>query len=218
MLHDRSAGSPGSNTANATALSQYRQRAGIYDLEMALWEPIRREAVALLGLRQGDKVLDVGCGTGLSFGPMVSALGDQGRIFGIEQSPEMIEKARERVAHYRWDQVALLCSPVAEAPIPVMADAALFHFTHDILQQPMAIAQVMRHLKPGARVVASGIKWAGPWNWTTNLFVLPAALHSVSSLAGLEKPWRQLAWHLPRLDLQTWLNDGVYIASGVVGE
>ena len=218
MLHDRSAGCLGPATAHAEALSQYRRRAGVYDLEMALWEPIRREAVGLLGLRPGDTVLDVGCGTGLSFGPMVSALGDKGRIVGIEQSPEMLEKAQDRVAHYRWNQVALLCSPVAQAPIPVMADAALFHFTHDILQQPAAIAQVMRHLKPGARVVASGIKWAGPWNWPTNFFVWPAAMHSVSSFAGLEQPWRQLAWHLPRLDLQTWLNDGVYIASGVVGE
>ena len=96
-----------------------------------------------------------------------------------------------------------------------MADAALFHFTHDILQQPAAVVQVLRHLRPGARVVASGIKWAAPWNWFTNFFVLPAALHSVSSLDGLEQPWRQLAWHLSELDLQTWLNDGVYIASGI---
>jgi demethylmenaquinone methyltransferase/2-methoxy-6-polyprenyl-1,4-benzoquinol methylase len=108
----------------------------------------------------------------------------------------------------------LVCSTAEAAPIPVLADAALFHFTHDILQQPGAVAHVLRHLKPGARVVASGLKWAGPWNWFTNLFVWPAALHSMSSLDGLEQPWRQLAWHVRDLDLQMWLNDGVYIASG----
>ena len=204
-----------STSAYAAALAQYRRRASIYDLEMALWEPIRREAIALLALQPGDTVLDVGCGTGLSFGPMVQALGAEGRIIGIEQSPDMLARARERVDGYRWPQVELVCSPVAAAPIAVQADAALFHFTHDILQQPAAITQVLRHLKPGARVVASGLKWAGPWNWFTNMFVLPAALHSMTSLNGLEQPWRQLAWHLPDLDLQFWLNDGVYIASGV---
>lgn len=201
-------------TANAAALAQYRQRAGVYDLEMALWEPIRLEAIALLDLHAGDTVLDVGCGTGLSFRPLAQALGARGRLIGIEQCPEMLAKARERTAATAWPEVTLLCAPVGLAEIPVRADAALFHFTHDILQQPEAIAHVMRHLKPGARVVASGLKWAGPWQWTTNFFVWPAALHSVTSFAGLDQPWRHLARHLPGLSLQARLGDGAYIASG----
>ncbi|APW36292.1 methyltransferase type 11 [Rhodoferax koreense] len=220
MLHHVSADlhRPSATTAHAAALAQYRQRADVYDLEMALWEPIRREAIHQLALRPGQTVLDVGCGTGLSFGPLVQALGAHGRVIGIEQSPDMLAKARARVAGCGWGQVELLCSPVANAPIQGMADAALFHFTHDILQQPAAITQVLRHLKPGARVVASGLKWAGPWNWFTNFFVWPAALHSVTSFDGLDQPWRQLAWHLPDMDFQIWLNDGVYIASGIFGE
>lgn len=215
MSHDLSADLLRPTAAHAAALAQYRQRAGVYDLEMALWEPIRREAIHQLALQPGQTVLDVGCGTGLSFGPLVQALGTNGRIVGIEQSPDMLAKARERVESSVWPQVDLVCSPVATAPIPVQADAALFHFTHDILQQPAAITQVLRHLRPGARVVASGLKWAGPWNWYTNMFVWPAALHSVTSFSGLDQPWRQLAWHLPDMDFQFWLNDGVYIASGV---
>ena len=43
------------------ALAQYRRRAGVYDLELALFEPIRREAIARLGLRPGEVVLDLGC-------------------------------------------------------------------------------------------------------------------------------------------------------------
>lgn len=41
------------------ALEQYRQRAGVYDLELALFEPLRRQAISRLGLRHGDCVLDV---------------------------------------------------------------------------------------------------------------------------------------------------------------
>ena len=198
------------------ALAQYRRRAGIYDLELALFEPIRRRAIERLAPRRGEVVLDVGCGTGLSFELLEQGVAARGRIVGIEQSPEMMERARQRVRQRRWRNVSLLCAPVEAADIPVNADAALFHFTHDILQRPEAVANVLRHLKPGARVVASGLQWAEAWRWPTNLFVLPAALHSVTSLEGLRAPWAALAAAIPDLDVRPLLMGGVFIASGTV--
>jgi len=198
------------------ALAQYRRRAGVYDLELALFEPIRRQAVARLGLKRGDVVLDVGCGTGLSLGLLRQGIGAKGRIIGIEQSPEMLERARQRVAQNGWDRTTLLCSPVETARIPRIADAALFHFTHDILQRPEAVANVMRHLKPGARVVACGLQWAPAWAMPANLVVLAAALRSVTSLEGLRKPWSAMAGYLGALEVETSWGGGVYQASGQV--
>ena len=198
------------------ALAQYRRRAGIYDLELALFEPIRRLAIERLALRRGDVVLDVGCGTGLSFELLEHGVGPRGRIVGIEQSPEMMDRARRRVRQRHWRNLSLLCAPVEDADIAQLADAALFHFTHDILQRPEAVTNVLRHLRPGARVVASGLKWAGPWRWPVNLLVLPAALHSVTSLAGLGAPWKGLAEAMPDLDVRSTLLGGVFIASGAV--
>jgi precorrin-6B methylase 2 len=212
------AGSPGPGPDRAAALAQYRRRAALYDLELSLFEPIRRRAIARLALQPGDVVLDVGCGTGLSFDQLrqgIGAAAGKGRIIGIEQSPEMIEQARARVAGGGWHDVTLLCAPVESATIPGrLADAALFHFTHDILRCPEAVAHVMQHLRPGARVVAAGLKWAEGWAAATNLFVLPAALHSVSSLDGLREPWSRLARFTGPLELETALLGGVYIASG----
>lgn len=138
----------------AQALAQYRQRATVYDLEMALFEPIRRKAISRLALQRGDVVLDVGCGTGLSLGLLRLGIGTAGRIIGIDQSQEMIEQARERVAQSHWNNVTLLCSPVETVEISWMADVALFHFTHDVLRRPDAVVNVVHHLKPGAHVVA----------------------------------------------------------------
>jgi len=211
-------GKPGHGPDRTAALAQYRRRAGFYDLELALFEPVRRRAISQLALERGDVVLDVGCGTGLSLELVRRAIGTQGKIIGIEQSPEMIEQARERVAQDHWNNVTLLCSPVESAHIPELADAALFHFTHDILRRPEAVAHVIRHLKPGARVVASGLKWAGGWSVSANLLVLPAALHSVTSLEGLRKPWSRLVACTGPLDVETMLFDAVYIASGRVAE
>ncbi len=199
------------------ALEQYRRRARFYDLELALIEPVRRRAVERLGLTGGETVLDVGCGTGLSFELLERRIGREGKIVGIEQSADMLDQARARGERERFENISLINSPVEEAEIPVLADAALFHFTHDILRTPNAVANVIRHLKPGARVVASGLKWARPWALPTNLMVLQAALVSVTSLEGLAEPWSNLArW--ARIDnIEMMLGRGVYVATATVG-
>ena len=199
----------------AAALAQYRRRAGFYDLELALFEPLRRQAIECLALQPGEVVLDVGCGTGLSLALLSRAIGKKGCIIGIEQSPEMIEQARQRVAQRQLPGVTLLNSPVASAALAVKADAALFHFTHDILRQPAAVAHVLHHLKPGARVVAAGLKWAPTLCWPVNLLVLPTALYSVTSTEGLAAPWDRLSEHLDDFKVASVYLGGAYLASGV---
>jgi trans-aconitate methyltransferase len=200
----------------SAALAQYRRRAGVYDLELYLFEPIRRRAIERLGLARGDVVIDVGCGTGLSFEQLVARVGDGGRVIGIEQSPEMIEQARRRVDEHRWRNVRLVNAPVEEAAIRARADAALFHFTHDVLRAPGAVANVVAHLKPGARVVACGLQWSRRWALPVNLAVLAAARHSVSTLEGLRAPWSHLADRLGPLRVETTMLGAVFIASGTL--
>jgi len=199
------------------ALEQYRRWASVYDLELALFEPLRIDAIAALALQPGEVVIDVGCGTGLSLSGLRQGIGRKGRVVGIEQSPEMIEHARQRARKQRAAHVRLICSPVEAAAFDEHADAALFHFTHDILRRPEAIANVLRHLKPGALVVASGLKWAPALlGWPVNLLVLPAALHSVTSTEGLAAPWDQLSEHLDSFEVESVYFGGAYLASGVL--
>jgi hypothetical protein len=72
----------------------------------------------------------------------------------------------------------------------------------------------VRHLRPGARVVACGLKWAPPWSAVANLVVLPAALYSVTSLEGLRQPWSRLAARSGPLEVESLLLGGAYLASG----
>jgi SAM-dependent methyltransferase len=200
------------------SLAQYRLRAGVYDSELAVFEPIRCSAIARLELALGDTVLDAGCGTGLSFEPLQRAVGTGGSIIGVEQSTDMLNKAQARVTERGWSNVTLLNTPAELATTPMLADAAMFHFTHDILRNPEAICNLVHCLKPGARVVAAGLQWANPWAFATNWCVMLAAMYSTTSLEGLDQPWSHLADYLSEFEVSTTSIEGVYIASGVLAK
>ncbi|NKE65625.1 methyltransferase domain-containing protein [Ramlibacter sp. RBP-2] len=198
----------------AAALAQYRRRAACYDFELAPFEPVRLQAVAALHLQRGATVLDVGCGTGLSFPLLHGRIGAGGHIVGIDQSPAMLARARQRVREHGWGQVQLVCAPAAAARLAGGADAALFHLVHDVLRDDAALVNVLRHLKPGAQVVATGLHWAPPWLWPANAFVLLAALYSATSLEGLARPWDKLAARLDEVAVREVLGGAMFIASG----
>jgi ubiquinone/menaquinone biosynthesis C-methylase UbiE len=199
----------------AEAIEQYRSRVPVYDLEIALAEPIRRRAIERLGLKPGETVLDVGCGTGLSFPHIERYIGPRGAIIGVEQSPDMMAKARARAEENGWANVTLINAPAEEASIERHADAAVFHFTHDLMQTPAALENALRVLKPGARVVATGLKWARWWSPGVNLFVRIAAMRSTTTMAGLEQPWHYLEPHLSGMVIEAAAGGGTYLAYGV---
>jgi phosphatidylethanolamine/phosphatidyl-N-methylethanolamine N-methyltransferase len=78
-----------------TVKAAYRRYAGVYDAVFGpVLQPGRKAVVEALKLRSGDRVLEVGVGTGLSL-PLYPR---DVRITGIDVSREMLEKARLRVA------------------------------------------------------------------------------------------------------------------------
>ncbi len=202
--------------SRTAALRQYRSRAPIYDLEIALAYPLRQRAIDRLRLSPGAIVIDVGCGTGLSFSGLEEAVGPRGTIVGIEQSPSMIEQARARAAQHRWGNLILINAPVEDAAIALSADAALFCFTHDIVRTPAAVRNVVRHLKPGAKLVSIGLKWAPPQALPVNLMVWGAAMRSTTTLEGLGRPWSHFEGLVDELRVEEMVAGSVYLATGIV--
>jgi demethylmenaquinone methyltransferase/2-methoxy-6-polyprenyl-1,4-benzoquinol methylase len=68
----------------------------------------RKLAVDALKLRPGDTVVEIGCGTGLNFPLLRAAVGETGRIVGVDLTPEMLAQARARAAEEGWRNVELV--------------------------------------------------------------------------------------------------------------
>jgi acyl dehydratase/ubiquinone/menaquinone biosynthesis C-methylase UbiE len=199
------------DTGSAVAL--YRRLADSYDLATAWLEPYRHRAVSELRLQPGDVVLDVGCGTGMSFAPIQAAIGPAGRLIGIDPSPDMLDRASERVRAAGWTNVTLLEASAEEAAIPVRADAALFAFTHDVLRSSEALANVLGQVRPGGRMAAAGPKWA-PLMPPLNLMVWQVANQFVTTFEGFSRPWTELERIVPGLSVEEACFGCVYVAWG----
>jgi ubiquinone/menaquinone biosynthesis C-methylase UbiE len=208
---------PDTGPDRTAAIDQYRRAAPAYDRHMRPFARWQRMAVERLELRPGDTVIDVACGTGLTFGLLEEAVGPGGSIVGVDLSAEMLAQARERTRDAGWENVTLIEAAVEEAEIDVLADAALFSFTHDVLQSPTAVANVVTHLRPGGRVASVGAKLAGGWSPIVNYFVRRAARPYMTSLGGLDRPWRELEKYVGELNRRSLALGGAYVAWGPVG-
>ncbi|MFI1765743.1 class I SAM-dependent methyltransferase [Streptomyces sp. NPDC020800] len=76
--------------------------------------PAYAAAVAAAGLRQGDRVLDAGCGTGRALPPLRAAVGPSGVVTGVDLTPAMLQTAL-RAGRDRHGQ--LMIADVAALPL-----------------------------------------------------------------------------------------------------
>lgn len=216
----RVVGSGRSAPDRGRALEKYRQLAPSYD-RFVTWSSrgMRTRAVERLELKRGEVLLDVGCGTGLSFEQIKHGIGAEGRLIGIDLSGEMLLRARERTESAGWKNVTLVETSAEDAEIPLRADAVLFILTHDVMRSERALRHVLAQVRPGGRVVAAGAKLVGPW-WAlpANLLVRAISRRYVTTLEGLDQPWDRLKGIVPDLQVESLMLGGAYVAWGNLPE
>jgi ubiquinone/menaquinone biosynthesis C-methylase UbiE len=195
------------------ALDKYRRGVATYD-DANRFHRLRRRLVARLELKPGDVVLDVACGTGLNFPLTQAAIGQEGSLIGVDLSPDMLTRARDRVSQNNWQNVILINSSVEEARIPRDVDAVLFSLTHDVMRSPLALQNVMRSVKQGGRVVAAGAKWTSWWAWPVNIAVWYGARQYTTTFEGFSRPWSHLDPYVSGLQLESRLLGTMYVAWG----
>ncbi|MEW2220298.1 methyltransferase domain-containing protein [Streptomyces sp. NPDC006990] len=92
----------------------FGERAARWDTRFPDDGPAYTAAVAEIGLRPGDAVLDAGCGTGRALPALRDAVGPRGTVLGADLTPEMLE---EVVRAGRGDTALLFLTDVARLPL-----------------------------------------------------------------------------------------------------
>lgn len=202
------------DVTNIRSIAKYRRKAKIYDSTIGGTNSIRNRAIAKLGLQQGDVVLDVGCGSGVSLELLLREVGTGGTVFGFDQSPEMLELAQQKRDLQGWSNVHLQEGFAEAVQFSAPLNAILFHYTHDILQSPRAIQNILTQAAPGARVAIAGMKnfawWTGPL--TLLSFFKNHAWNG--NPKGLWQPWRHIRPQLEHYEQSSTHFGMGYIASG----
>ena len=111
----------------------------------------RDSAVTLLDVRPGERVLDVGCGTGAALVRLAEQVGGAGSAFGLDGSSNMLRHARERT---EGRTVFLMEGDARHLPCGgARFDAAFLSFTLELFdssEMGLVLAEVRRVLRPEA--------------------------------------------------------------------
>ena len=178
------------------SVSDYRAIAAGYDRRTRLIDAIRLEAVAALDLQPGDVVVDVACGTGFCFLPILDRIGATGRLLAFDSSPDLLEQARMRVSNRSNVSIFEAIGETADLR-QAKPDAILFSYTHDILQSEAALDNLLGRATPGARIAACGSVLWPAWAWPVNAWLRARHRSYITNMENFERPWAKLA---PRLE------------------
>lgn len=142
----------GESGGNAWNRLRYAVLAPVYDAAVArAFAPARRRSFALLGLQPGERVLVVGCGTGLDFACIPLGV----RLTAGDLTPAMVRRARHRAGALGLTDadVCVLDAHRLDAP-DASFDAVVLHLLLAVVPDPVAaIREARRVLAPGGRVV-----------------------------------------------------------------
>ncbi|MGE5265400.1 MAG: class I SAM-dependent methyltransferase [Acidobacteriota bacterium] len=158
------------------AQATYDRISGWYDLLEGDWERApKKTALHGLRIREGDRVLEIGCGTGETLLQIAEATGSSGRVHGLDLSPRMLARASARLARSNlFKQVTFENADATLLPFrDGYFDAIFMSFVLELFDTPeipTVLHECRRVLRAGGRMGIVALSQAGGSNWMREVY------------------------------------------------
>ena len=153
-----------------TMTRYYTTQSRFYDATRWIFLYGRQRLVEQLDIQPGERVLEIGCGTGANFDAIESRLRNSGELIGIDCSAPMLRKANERVQRKGWTNVRLVDLEYGKESITRgKADVVMFSYSLSMISDwRMALACGHSELWAGGRIgVVDFCKRSNSSKWFT---------------------------------------------------
>jgi ubiquinone/menaquinone biosynthesis C-methylase UbiE len=201
----------------------YRKRAKHYDFNANAYYLLgvrefayRKIGVGALNLKKGDTVVEIGCGTGLNFSLLRKEVGPNGKIIGVDMTPEMLEEADKRIRRNDWQNITLVQSDAAVYRFPEHINGIISTFAITLIQAyDRVIQKGAAALSPNARFVIVDVKKPDKWPmWMIRLFVFLTRPFGVSLDIADRHPWESIARYMTTIEFRELYFGGLYLCVG----
>jgi ubiquinone/menaquinone biosynthesis C-methylase UbiE len=177
------------NEAEAEALHK-RAIAGLYNRVAASYDAVGpavfarfgERTVAVAGIRAGDQVLDVAAGRGANLFPAAAAVGETGRVVGIDIAEAMVEETAHAIDERGLTNAAMLRMDAEELTFADASfDAVLCSFAYYFFPHlDRALSHFFRVLRPGGTLLLTAQGEADErWRWYEELLATTYERHSL---------------------------------------
>lgn len=204
-------------------LELYRRRAERYDASIWFFracgvrmDEYRRRTVAALDLWPGDKVVDLGCGTGLNFEFLQRAVGPSGTIVGVDLTDAMLTQARRRVESEGWGNVELVEADIAEYRPPADARGVLSTLALTLVPEYDEVIRTgAEALGPGGRLAILDMKYPEGWpEWLVRVAARLNRPYGVSLDLADRHPWESVRRHMREVEYREFYLGALYLSVG----
>jgi ubiquinone/menaquinone biosynthesis C-methylase UbiE len=152
----------------ARARATYDRVASVYDLvENPFERRARRQGLRLLAARPGERVLEIGPGTGHALAALARSVGPAGQVIGVDLSARMLGRSRRRAARAgHAGRIGLIQGDAHRLPLRAgVFDAVFMSFVLELIdtpQIPPLLDECRRVLRPGGRLAVVSLQLTQP--------------------------------------------------------